>query len=145
MIRSIVISMVLLAAGNFTAAQERTVKDYFPANEGSKWHYKSTSTLASKKDYKSETALVIEMDKVEKANEGVTAQLTPDSGVGSETVLLNSKGLFRTIAAGNSIDPPVRLLRMPIKDGDTWNYTYKVNLLGGVTMTESATVAFEKI
>src|SRR5262245_18654045 len=98
MIRSVVVSLLLLAVGTVVEAQERKLEDYFPVTPGSKWHYQTTTTLVSVKDFKTEAPLVLEIDKVEQTKEGTKVWIISDPASAGEIVLINERGLFRTNA-----------------------------------------------
>ena len=144
MYRVITLSIVSMILTTCVKAEEPRLQDYFPVAVGSKWHYRSTTTVKSIKDFKTVDPLLLEVKQLETQNGDLIVQIKPDSGGVTETVILNSKGLFRTKTGAYTATPPLRLLRDPLKDGDSWKYTYEISILGGVPVSESATVTFEK-
>ncbi len=89
-------------------------KHFHPTGKGTKWVYKSGSTRIASK-----------IDEVEvKGGETIVNIVfeEPNNKTSPvETLLLNEKGVFRTRALGDEVDPPICLLKLPAKVGTKWS------------------------
>lgn len=96
---------------------------YFPLTPKSKWIYKVQDQLVE-----------VRVDKNEKfKNEMCTKvdTLVSDKVVASELYCVKNDGLYRVKVKDDEINPPVRVLPLPIQKGESWEINSKVGAQGG--------------
>src|SRR5688572_4730755 len=122
MIRSILPQLVLAAllAPAAAAPVPKDKKDvlYFPTAVGASWTYsagKSEFTeVVTSVERKDGGAVVVAISRDTKG------RITP-----LYTYEVSAKGLFRVATGKTPLDPPRCLLKLPAKDGDTWDHEPK--------------------
>lgn len=85
---------------------------WFPAKKGTKWVYKNGE------------------NKIEMAIGDANALETMVGGkkVAAETVEVKADGIYRTKVNGVAIDPPVKIMHLPVSDKDvSWDVASKLN------------------
>jgi hypothetical protein len=90
----------------------------FSLKKGSKWVYQSGDLL-----------ITVVADGTEKFGAEECMKLDTvvgGKGVASELVYVNADGVYRTKVRGGKVEPPVRLLRLPAKKGESWRIDSKV-------------------
>lgn len=88
---------------------------YFPTTVGTTWVYK---------DDDDELTLVV--SSVEQTNDGKVVAVVRVTGDGlseDEKMLVSAGGLARVQSRERKIDPPLVMLKVPYKPGDTWTYS----------------------
>lgn len=101
--------------------QQKGFEVYFPLKVGSKWHYRSGEEKVVVQVAKAETLEIIRDKK--KGKEKVPGFLLKITSAGrdlSEQVAVLEDGVYRFSAAGKEINPPLCILKFPIKKGETW-------------------------
>jgi hypothetical protein len=124
---------VVLACG-LVAGQQPTPAmptPLYPLKVGNKWTY------TAGKD--SIELLVKGVEKVDK--EDVYELVTSRNGTpeANEHVVVREDGVYRTRVAGMKVTPPMRLLKLPVKKGETWDVNSQVGmekLAGKLTFDE---------
>lgn len=104
------------------SAQKPVEKSYYPISEGNKWHY------LIKADGQPERKLTYQIAKIEMIDGESLARLeTVINGnvAASEHLQITENGLFRKRFNGTEINPPICLLKFPIKDGEKWESNTK--------------------
>ena len=81
---------------------------YFPTTVGAKWEY--------------ESGTVVVVSKVEEGKGAKVVTVTYDGQKGApfEVVEVSAAGLVRTVSGGGKLDPPLVMLKGPVKVGDSW-------------------------
>jgi hypothetical protein len=121
---------LLLAVGTATlfgqapAAVKGKQADYYPLRVGNKWHYqldvngKAINMVGH--IAKTETVNGVSMARFEGSVDGKTVTAT-------EHLSSSDKGVFRHRYNGQEMDPPLTLMKYPIKEGETWTTQTKVS------------------
>jgi hypothetical protein len=114
--RSILACAVALSCAGCTYSQPATSPNYYPLNEGSKWHYDlkiNGNTIPVLLDVaKIEVIDGEKLARVDSIYDGKT--------FGSEHLTSDEKGVVRHRYNGLEIKPTLTLLRLPIKPDDEW-------------------------
>ena len=106
---------------------ERPAPNYYPVQEGAAWHFNVTANG-------NEAKVVNRIAKIEKIDGVALGRLEAvvnDKIVATEHVSQTDKGVFRHRYNGAVIDPPLPLLRYPVKAGDKWEGDLKVGADAG--------------
>lgn len=125
-LRSIVAGLgITLSLVVFANAQEKKpaakspgTSPYFPLEVGATWVYQTT-----------EGKVTTEIVKHEEIGKAMCARLeatTADNKKTSEYLRATPDGVYRYQASGQNINPPLRFLKLPFKDGETWTVDSKV-------------------
>lgn len=136
---------IVLSLAAFATAQEKKqpagktpgTSEYFPLELGTTWEYQT-----------SEGKVTTEIVKHEEIGRQMCARLeatTADNKKTSEYLRATKDGVYRHQASDQNISPPLRFLKLPFKDGDSWEIESKVlgKTLKGtfkVTMADEVTV-----
>jgi hypothetical protein len=101
-----------------TAVAQTPGPDFFPLKKGSKWVYKVQDQEV--------TVVVAGTEKL-----GTEECTKVDTMVGgqvkaSELYFVKSDGVYRAKVKEDKVDPPVRILQLPAKKGDSWKIDSKV-------------------
>ena len=109
-------AVVILAAG--TALAQPPATDLFPLKKGSKWVYKVADQEV--------TVVVAGTEKF-----GNQDCVKLDTMVGgqvkaSELYYVTKDGVYRAKVKDDKVDPPVKVLQLPAKKGDSWKIDSKV-------------------
>jgi hypothetical protein len=109
-------AVVILVAGTALAQQPST--DLFPLKKGSKWVYKVADQEV--------TVIVAGNEKF--GNEDCVKLDTMVGGQvkASELYYVKADGVYRAKVKDDKVDPPVRVLMLPAKKGDSWKIDSKV-------------------
>ena len=120
------------------SAQKPVEKSYYPISEGNKWHY------LIKAEGQPERKLTNQIAKIEMIDGESLARLeTVINGnvAASEHLQITEKGLFRKRFNGTEINPPICLLKFPIKDGEKWESNTKI---GAIELKVKCNLEFEE-
>lgn len=141
--------ILFLAAGTFTSAQDKKDKgdkkpvgvavNYYPLEVGNKWTFNvavggNTATAVSS------------ITKIEMINGKPMARLEASVNgkvVANEHLHQTAEGIFRHRNNGQEIDPPICLLKYPVKAGAKWQGEIKVGTDDGKYFCESKEEAVE--
>ena len=101
-----------------TAVAQTPGSELFPLKKGSKWVYKV--------DAQEVTVEVVGTEKI-----GNDEYIKVDTKVGgqvkaSELYSIKADGIYRAKVKDDKIDPPVKILQLPAKKGDSWKIDSKV-------------------
>jgi hypothetical protein len=115
-LRFIVGAFAILAAS--TALAQTPGSDLFPLKKGSKWVYKVQDQEV--------TVEVVGPEKV-----GSDEFIKVDTKVGgqvkaSELYQVKADGIYRAKVKDDKVEPPVKILQLPAKKGDSWKIDSKV-------------------
>jgi hypothetical protein len=134
-IRSVIGAMVILSGGVLLAQPKDAAQagGYFPLKKDSKWTYKVGDNFVE-----------VRVVKVEKV--GNEEHYTVDTVVGkdpktTEVYVVRADGVYRTKVKDDKLDPPIKVLELPIKKGATWAVNSK---LGTQTIKGNMTVVNDK-
>lgn len=120
------------------AAELSPAAAYYPLEVGNSWQFEmSVGDAKQPFEYrvaKLETIDSIPMFRIDTVIAG--------NVVASENLGANEKGLFRYRYSGIEIDPPIALLRNPVRVGDSWSLTTKI---GGQEVMVTCQVARQTI
>src|SRR5262245_87884 len=108
-------------AGQPTAEQQKPI-DYFPLTAGSKWRYELYHNQTKQKGAGSQITKVETIKGVKLARHESSQDMYPEQ-IAVQHLSANEKGVFRHIANGLELDPPVCVLKYPIKENDSWQST----------------------
>jgi hypothetical protein len=111
------------------AADEPIVTAYYPLKIGTRWQYKVGGN--------SLTVKVTKHEKVGDLNCAVLETSRDDQVVATEHVGIKADGVFRYSLGAIKPDPPFRILKLPPKNGDSWDIQSKV---GGETLSGKFTL-----
>ncbi|MBL8829944.1 MAG: hypothetical protein JNM18_23395 [Planctomycetaceae bacterium] len=124
--RRLFLGTLLLAAfiGATTHGADEVAKtgDYYPLKLGTKWNYElkvgDRKVLITNQVAKIETIDEQKMARVETVmNNNIAA---------TEHLTSTTTGVFRTKFNGSDVNPPICLLKLPVKVGDEWKDTNKI-------------------
>jgi len=119
--------LLIFAPGLSPAQDEKTPtpkgkspgsSEYYPLAVNTRWEYKT-----------SEGTVTIQVMKWEEIGGKTCAQLVATSSDNKKTteyVRITDEGIYRVQASGQNITPPLRFLKLPAQDGDTWTVESKV-------------------
>jgi hypothetical protein len=124
---------VVLVASVALAQPKDAAEGLFPLKKGTKWTYKVGDNFVE-----------VVVSKVEKV--GTEEQYQLDTIVGkepktTEMVVVRADGVYRTKAKDDKLEPPVKVLQLPVKKGDAWAVNSK---MGAQTIKGSLTVLNDK-
>jgi hypothetical protein len=126
---------VAVFAGQPTAEQQKHA-DYFPLAVGSKWRYELYINQTKQKGAGSQIAKVETIKGVKLARHESSEDMYPEQ-IAVQYLSANEKGVFRHITNGLELDPPVCVLKYPIKENESWQSTTTV---GGKQVTTQCSV-----
>ncbi len=118
------------------AQPSKDADGYFPLTPKSKWVYK----------VQDQTVEVV-VDRNEKIKDETCTKVdTLVSGkvVASEIYCVRPDGLYRVKVKDDEITPPVKVLALPIKKGESWTIDSKVGAQGGQTVKGGFKIANDK-
>jgi hypothetical protein len=130
------VAMVLVPA---RAEDKITESAYYPLKVGSTWTYKIADAPAGT------PSVVMKITKHEKVGDVMCARLETfvnDKSMGNEHIAITKDGIVRVSAFGFNADPPIMILKLPAKKGDTWKIESKV---GTETLKGEAKVSEENV
>ncbi len=95
-----------------------SIPNYYPLAVGTRWHYQVDLGQPQKQDItlviaEEETADGKPVSRLEVFSDGVRRQMT-------EHLMSNDKGVFRVRIGGVTYNPPLCLLKYPLKPGQSW-------------------------
>jgi hypothetical protein len=92
---------------------------YYPLKVGNTWTYKSgTETI---------TVTVAKLEEIDKQMSArIEASGGSIKGPLSENIVIKADGIFRVAAVDKKVEPPVKLLGLPPKKGDSWKIDAKI-------------------
>jgi hypothetical protein len=101
-------------------ADEMKQPDFFPIADGMKRDYRITL------DGKAADLTVVGTGvEAKDGNRTIKTKIQVGPGGWTEEHMVTEKGLFLVAGANGKCDPPLQLLKYPIKAGDTWAQSYK--------------------
>ena len=117
-LRSIIGAVVVLAAS--AAVAQTPGSELFPLKKGSKWVYKVA-----------DQEVTVVVGGTEKFNNEDCVKV--DTMVGgqvkaSELYYVKADGIYRAKVKEDKVDPPVKILMLPAKKGDSWKIESKVGM-----------------
>lgn len=94
------------------------IPDYYPLAVGNRWHYQVDVGQSQKQEItlviaEEETADGKPVSRLEVFSDGVRRQMT-------EHLMSNDKGIFRVRIGGVTYNPPLCILKYPLKPGQSW-------------------------
>lgn len=116
------VGAVLVLAGGVLLAQDKkdapTAEGFFPLKTKTKWTYK----------VQDQTIEVVASGTEKFGNDECTKVDTLVNGkvVASELYTVRADGVYRVKVKDDKIDPPVKVLALPVKKGDSWDFKSKV-------------------
>jgi len=113
------LALVTAAAPLARAADDAKDSPYYPLKVGTTWTYKV-----------GDDRIVIKVAKTEKVGDEMTALLEATNAAKAkltENVAAKGDGVYRYSAEGKKIDPPVLILKLSPKKGNTWSVNSKVD------------------
>jgi hypothetical protein len=119
-------------------ADEPQPADYLPLREGTKWHFDAKVNSLS-------VPMIIRVAKFQSSESRQAARLETvvnGSVAASEYLGVSEEGIFRLKMNNIDINPPLQILRFPIKKGDAWTSTATV---GGETLKADSVVDLQKV
>jgi hypothetical protein len=119
-----------LLAGH--AADEPLDTPYFPVKVGTRWTYKIGATTI--------TVKVTKHEKIGDVNCAVLETSRDDQVVETVQIGIKPDGVYRIGVGAIKPDPPFRILKLPAKNGDSWDVDSKFGkdvLSGKFTLTEA--------
>jgi len=120
--RSFVLGLtgLLAVVGGFGWSQEVLQSTYFPLGVGNEWHYRSgKEQVIMRVDGHEVIEVLDEKDKPMKIQAAVVELRSGNRKV-IERYAVAADGVYRVSSAGHQINPPLRFLKLPSKDGDSW-------------------------
>jgi hypothetical protein len=131
-----VLALLIVLAGAAGAGAPDTVPatPYFPLQVGNVWHYRA-----------GENQFTLRVTRHEKIGGVMCARVEMvmnKKKVADEHLGVGADGLARYAVAGKEVKPPILLLKLPVKDGNTWKVESKFDgkLLRGSFTEGSAEV-----
>ncbi|MEX0716047.1 MAG: hypothetical protein WD066_05645 [Planctomycetaceae bacterium] len=127
----IVIVALLLAGPDDAPASEtvpaaeavETPANHYPLHAGATWHYRVDAdgrvVEVTSRVAKIERIDDLELSRIEVAVPGAPAPAT------TEHLRATPEGIFRQRFNGLEVEPPLRLLKYPVKEGETWKADFK--------------------
>lgn len=128
-LRFLCLPLLMLLIALSAAAQEKAVTTpYYPLKVGNEWTYRSgKETVVIRVD--KETLLEFNGDgKASKAKiPGFVLAISsgPREREVTEQVAVLADGIYRFSTAGKTVTPPLRFLKLPVKDGESWSIDCK--------------------
>ncbi|MCS6866621.1 MAG: hypothetical protein RMJ56_02830 [Gemmataceae bacterium] len=118
--RSLIGAMVVLCGSSVLAQQppKGSGEDYFPLIKGAKWTYKVGDNEVIVTVVKSET-----INKEEHFQVDTIVGKEPKT---SEWYVVRSDGIYRTKVKDDKIEPPIKVVPLPIKKDETWKVESKL-------------------
>jgi hypothetical protein len=119
------VSLVLiLCACDHAPSEKDSDTDYFPLKLGNTWTYKTSGMDGTK--------LVVKVVKTEEVDNQPCALVEMRTGqrpqiVSTEHIAVKADGVFRYTDEGKRLNPPICILKLPIKNNDTWRVTRTVD------------------
>lgn len=112
-VRLFMLAGVLLAGSSLLAQQTMPTTPFYPLTPGTTWTYKT-------KDGNRFTMKVQKQDKVGDTPCVRVILLDDNKEVGYECVSVTSDGVYRNAFGAATPDKPVRILKLPLVAGDSW-------------------------
>ena len=113
--------ILMLAVPLCAAPAERDTPDYYPLKAGTTWEYKVITAQGT-------GTVTNTIAKIEKIDGKPLARLECEARgqvVASEHLTSTDKGIFRHRFNGIDFSPPVCLVKLPVKEGETWETEVK--------------------
>lgn len=116
LIRPFLLAGVLLPVSSVLAQEAMPTTPYYPLETGTTWTYKTKEGRFVMK--------VDKQDKVKVQDKEVpcvrVVLLVEDKEVGQECISVTSDGVYRNAFGAAVPDKPVRILKLPLMTGDSW-------------------------
>src|SRR5438552_1971427 len=123
--------LVLVATGTVRADDPKDA-NYYPLKKGNTWTYKVKDAPTSIK------VRVASMDK----DGALLETLLEDAVQATEKVQVKDDGVYRTEVNMMKPDAPIKIIKLPVKKGDSWEIDTKV---GNETIKGKFTVREEEV
>jgi hypothetical protein len=131
-------SLTLFLALGWVRAEEKLVETpYHPLKVGTTWTYKVVNAPDS-------PSMVLKVARHEKVGDLLCARIETvvnGQAVANEYVTVTKDGIYRVSANGTRFEPPMLLLKLPPRKGDSWKVDARGGteaLTGNVRVTEEA-------
>jgi hypothetical protein len=113
----VLVLIVPTSQSGFAPAEKEKAPDYYPLNEGNKWHYKAGGGAVDQKPVTIHLAKIenIDGEKLARVESSVDGKV-----VATEHLTATDKGVFRHRYNGAVVTPPICVIKLPFKKGDTW-------------------------
>lgn len=111
----LVLSLGAAVAQTPPAGAPAATTDLFPLKANSKWTYKVGDAQT----------IEVKVDKIENGEATLTTSVN-GKAVAKESLKVQADGVVRTKINDAAITPPVKILQLPAKKGDTWAVDAKV-------------------
>ena len=111
------VALALSLTASAPAADEPKDSPYYPMRDGATWTYKAGESKFAVKVTKHEPVQTYNCARFETIQDGKT--------IASEDVFLKDGSVYRLRSDDKLIDPPVLILKQPVKPGDVWNIDSK--------------------
>ena len=98
-------------------AEKEKPPDYYPLKEGNKWYYKVDGGVVDQKLVSVQVAKIENIDGEKLAR---VESLVDGKVVATEHLTAMDKGVFRHRYNGAVVTPPICVIKLPFKKGDTW-------------------------
>lgn len=121
----IVAAGVLLGASVLTAGEPRPgrdIRNYYPLEAGNSWTFR----VEVNGNQVTATSRIAKIEKINDISMGRLEATVNDKIVATEHLQQNDKGVFRHRFNGLEVEPPLELLRYPVKAGEKWAGELKV-------------------
>jgi len=138
----IVAAAVLVGASVLAAGEPRPgrdIRNYYPLEAGNSWTFRVD---VNGKEVTA-TSRIAKIEKINDISMGRLEVTVNDKIVGTEHLQQNDKGVFRHRLNGLEVEPPLELLRYPVKAGEKWAGELKVGADTGKFSAEAGEETIE--
>lgn len=133
----VLLGVALWSCPKLAAAEERARLDYYPLKAGTKWHYRVQGQSERLTNHVAKVELV-DGQRVARVETTFQGRVIPTEHLSS-----TPQGIFRYRTHGVKLSPPLRLLRYPVKKGDSWES--KITVGGQQEVRVTCRVGAEKV
>jgi hypothetical protein len=114
----VVLAVPLAAAPVPKEKPKDAAPNYYPTKKGSRWVYKVGETTMA--------TVVTAVEEKDGAKLLTVDTVVNDKTVATERLSVSDKGVFRTHINKAAIEPPVCILKSPVKAGEAWEVASKI-------------------
>ena len=114
--RALLLISFVLVASSHNVADEQSKKEFFPLADGCEWRYQHLQNSVSSTIIQRIASVEVVSGEVLTRKENVVDGRV----IGYEIVSCNSKGLFQHQRNDTPVQPPMLVVRFPLKDTDKW-------------------------
>lgn len=122
----VALAFLCLGSWNLAFAQKPEIQkgglNFYPLQKGNQWHYQ-VSANGGKGEL---TFQIADIDTIKGKKASRLETLSNKVATANEHLILEKNGLFRHKYNGLALDPPVCVLKLPFKEGETWKNQIKV-------------------